>query len=46
MKKKPTNPTKTAKRLELDLDQIADLEVDDPDKDAIRGGGRSNPSGI
>lgn len=47
MKKKKQQPTpvKTTKRLELDLEQIADLEVNDDDKDAIRGGARGGSSG-
>ena len=44
MKKKPTSPTKATKRIELDAEQIADLEVNDHDKDAIRGGGRGGSS--
>jgi hypothetical protein len=43
MKKKPTTPTKTAKPFELDGEPIADLDVNDDDKDAIRGGGRGGP---
>jgi len=43
MKSKPTKPAMTPKRLELDREQIADLEVDDRDKDPIRGGGRGQP---
>jgi len=43
MKKKPIILAKTPKRLELDREQIADLEIDDRDNDAIRGGGRGQP---
>jgi len=43
MKKQPTTNAKTPKRLELEREPIADLEVDTTDGDAIRGGGRGGP---
>ena len=43
MKKKQPTPATAPKRLELDREQIADLEVTDRDSDAIRGGGRGQP---
>jgi hypothetical protein len=43
MKKKQRTHAKAPKRLALDAEQIADLEVEDTDNDAIRGGGRGQP---
>jgi len=40
MKKTPTSPTTSPKRLELDQEVIADLAATDADHDAIRGGQR------
>ena len=42
---KKQSKSTAAKRIELDREQIADLEVDDDAKDAIQGGGRSGVSG-
>jgi len=42
VKRKQTTPAKPVKKLELDREVIADLEVADSDKDAIRGGGRGS----